>query len=613
MRMDRRLAGIGIALAAYAANPSLHATQRGETTKDATGSGSGTASAPASGTDLFIRPESARARDGRALLDGYFRQTRTTRRPVARRPSIDVVIATVPDPLDSHLDYEFDAELAAIRQAFELSGYLIDRFWLPWPLDREKSELAARSSRIDTTLYRRTYPGVILFRSIDGRRLRLLYLVGEVPTSGIHQGAFARALAERDSLRWDPRVSHGTRTLRIVGPAFTGGAAGLADALAAQAGMPGARRDSIDIISGAATGATARDFEGRSLRFAYHATVNSDTAFKLVIRNVLCGTMRIPATQIALLRESSTLYGAGLPPSPERGTAPTVGASCGYPFLDIPFPANISSLRSEYARTPLQGQPELALPGQGGSRIPLDLQDPARAMENPPVMSGLTPAMLDAMLDEIAVTLSTHRIRAVGVIATDARDKLFLAQQLRRRLRDVTLFTTESNLLLLRPEVSTTLRGTLVFATYPLHVDAQRWDTAGVNRRRLVFASDGSEGIFNATRLQLSDTASLAEYGLPGLADAPLYCGEGAVEWFRTRTAGQHSADLGARRGARGILAHLRLPHGERERAASGPPCRCRPQERSGPSSPRRDDPLPERDAAHPGARLSGAGAPAAR
>src|SRR5260221_140182 len=110
------------------------------------------------------------------------------------------VAAFIPDPLDSHLVYEFGAELAALRQAYEVSGYTIDRFWLPWTLDRQKTELSARNNRIDTIAYRHRFPGFILFRDITNTKLRVLYVLGEVPTSGMNATAFERALADRKAI-----------------------------------------------------------------------------------------------------------------------------------------------------------------------------------------------------------------------------------------------------------------------------------------------------------------------------------------------------------------------------------------------------------------------------
>ena len=487
------------------------------------------------GTDLFIKRDASRAHTGSDLLDAYFQSKRQTPRKDRLRDSLEVIIATLPDPLDSHLDYEFDAELAAMRQAVEVSGYVIDRFWLPWPVDREKAELATRLNRIDTTTYRRHHPGVVLFRQTEGTGLLLLYLVGDVPTSGMQVDAFDAALADRRAVLSDPRIIRRSRKVRVIGPAFTGGATPLREALVRLRRREGlAFDDSIVVISGSATGTAVKQIvDDSAMRISYHATVHSDAVLERVERNVLCKRLKIRQSEIALLKESSTQYGAlsstpRLPP-PARGKAvPRIDDDCTTRALEIPFPANISNLRSEYARAPAQLQNDASIAtGSSQSRIQLNLQDPSRAMEHPQVMSTLTPAIVDGLLDQVAQTLSAHHIRAVGIIATDARDKLFLAEQLRKRMHDLTLFTTESNILLVRRDVNASLRGMLVFATYPLQLDAQRWDTAGVGRHRYAFASDGAEGVFNAARLQVSDSSRLAEYGVAGMGDAPLYCDYG--------------------------------------------------------------------------------------
>ena len=522
---------VAVAAAGSAARSPTQATQ------------AATVTAKESGTDLFVKSDVRRARRGTDLLDAYFQSPVAGRRQGRQRVPLDVVIATLPDPLDSHLDYEFDAELAAIRQAFEASGYVIDRFWLPWPIDREEGEVAARLNRIDTGSYHRSFPGVILFRKADGTSLRLLYIVGEVPTNGMHIAAFNAALAGRTAALADLRVSREGGTLRIIGPAFTGGAPALREALlrirTSPSGTTPLRRrrgnplnsgdDYIFVISGSATGNAVKGIvEADTLawpRVRFNATVHSDTVIGLVERNVLCTRLHIKGNEIALLRESSTQYGAL-----QRDTA-SRSDDCSSGMLEIPFPANISNLRSEYARAPagLQGD------RTPGSRISLNLQDPSGAMEQPQMMSLLTPAIVDALLDQVSQTLSGHHIRAVGIIATDARDKLFLAEQLRRRMKDLTLFTRESNILLVRRDVNIALRGMLVFATYPLQLDAQRWDSSGVGHRRYAFASDWAQGVFNATRLHLEARPHLAEYGVHDMGDASLYCDR---EGIRTRTHG---------------------------------------------------------------------------
>src|SRR5213075_2968451 len=51
---------------------------------------------------------------------------------VSRRTPLHVLYATLPDPVDSRLDWAYDAGLESVRRAFEEHGFVTDRFWLPW-------------------------------------------------------------------------------------------------------------------------------------------------------------------------------------------------------------------------------------------------------------------------------------------------------------------------------------------------------------------------------------------------------------------------------------------------------------------------------------------------
>ena len=72
-------------------------------------------------------------------------------------------------------------------------------------------------------------------------------------------------------------------------------------------------------------------------------------------------------------------------------------------------------------------------------------------------------------------TINREHVSTVGLMATDARDKLFLAQELARYAPDVSIFTAESDSLYAHPDYSSFLRGALVASTYPLHSGNQRW------------------------------------------------------------------------------------------------------------------------------------------
>src|SRR5206468_4079111 len=116
-------------------------------------------------------------------------------------------------------------------------------------------------------------------------------------------------------------------------------------------------------------------------------------------------------------------------------------------FLSIPFPMNIGSLRAELEASGAPREPDAP-----HSRARLTLRDPDRPGDRPSLSSQLTTPTNELMMDEIERAVTSHRVRAVGILASDVRDKLFLATELRRRLHDVQLFTFEGNSLFLVPE-----------------------------------------------------------------------------------------------------------------------------------------------------------------
>lgn len=93
------------------------------------------------------------------------------------------LVATLPDPIDSHLQLTFDAALAAITRAFEQHGYVLDRFSLPWSDELRQRPLTGRPDR-----QKYKQPGAVLFRKARETRefdkgdtcdLIMLRLVGE--------------------------------------------------------------------------------------------------------------------------------------------------------------------------------------------------------------------------------------------------------------------------------------------------------------------------------------------------------------------------------------------------------------------------------------------------
>src|SRR5205823_8746551 len=110
------------------------------------------------------------------------------------------------------------------------------------------------------------------------------------------------------------------------------------------------------------------------------------------------------------------------------------------------------------------------------SAVRMSLKDPSSSTEGPPAFSDLTAPSIDIELDHIARVLVAHRISMLGILATDVRDRIFLAAEMKKRMRDVQLVLLGSNVLYLRPDFNDYLRGMLVITTYPLFFENQWWD-----------------------------------------------------------------------------------------------------------------------------------------
>jgi hypothetical protein len=100
----------------------------------------------------------------------------------------------------------FDRYIGAIQRASEASGYVLDRFELPWNekeegeatkvanvvLDRlEIDRIAGTETKPDSQLLsHERSPGIILFRGRDNpSELLVVFLIGETPTAGVQKGA----------------------------------------------------------------------------------------------------------------------------------------------------------------------------------------------------------------------------------------------------------------------------------------------------------------------------------------------------------------------------------------------------------------------------------------
>ena len=198
----------------------------------------------------------------------------------SQKTSITFVIATVPDPRDSSLGYIYDRHLAAIQLASQRADYVLDRFDLPWNDKEDKTiqqgktiekykldRLGVRKlpEENDQKTQRQPLPrhqreaGLILFRQPFGeethKKILLLFLVGETPTSGIHKSALIDALKQ---IHWlcttlDRQQNPECQSLPVLAPTFSGSIDSIITALEKWRGDSPEWPKRFNMISGSAT------------------------------------------------------------------------------------------------------------------------------------------------------------------------------------------------------------------------------------------------------------------------------------------------------------------------------------------------------------------------
>jgi hypothetical protein len=460
---------------------------------------------------------------------------------------IDCLVATIPDPIDSQFQMTYDRHLEAMTRALESAGYVLDSFSLPWsspllpPKDRVRHDKVS-ADRYGCILLRRGVTGVQSTTG-DVNELFLLLLVGETITAGVDRVAFSEALdvaAEVESARTS--ISHCppsplSMRIHLLGPTYSGTASSIRRGVNewwehfSQSHHVEAFRCNVTIVSGTATSQSNRDILNfcnptSGLASTFQATVIPDDFALSNIVDYLVNERGIPLEKIVLLREGNTSYGSAFGGSntgtktAERGNDTPANATS---WLDsrgatlktpqsIPYPVGLSRVRSEYQKQSLLASDmrNAPVPAANSRRnLDLTLEQPPYAIDLLPVYSEATTAANDVTLEHIMRSIVREDMRAVGLMGTDVRDKLFLAQHVRRLAPDVLLFTLHSDVLFTHAEYVKSMEGMVCAATYPLFSGTQRWTSAVPSRSGppLQFQTDSCQGIYNATLLLIANDA----------------------------------------------------------------------------------------------------------
>jgi hypothetical protein len=436
--------------------------------------------------------------------------------------SVRFLIATLPDPIDSYSDWQFDPAMDAIQEAAGASGYVLDRFLFP-DVERTRSFAKpggdpAKLPRTDG-LQHTQQPGVVLFRMdlpdrLERRKKRLLvvFVVPETPTAGIHAPAFDAAV--RTIERW--RTPSHSDPVLVLGPYFSGTSPSMARELRM---LPLA--DSVRVISGSATADDNRRIFA-SEHIDFHATVPPDSAFDCAMTSFLqtqFGRFSIADLQrYAKLQESNTAYGNfRVPPPDEPQETPDAGSSAASrrsgcfgmpPTVTLRFPLHISRLRSEQQpRSDTSASTTIGVPPKFR---PLQLGDNGLPTDQIPVFTAPTSGSYAEMsLVNLLSAIGRERIGVVNIMATDARDKLYLAREIARAHPNVLMYTSENDLLYAHPDYYSATNGMLIASAYSLSAQNRPWSRHewGVDERRQ-FPTSSAQGVYNAALALLNYSAA---------------------------------------------------------------------------------------------------------
>jgi len=479
--------------------------------------------------------------------------------------NLKFLLATVPDPIDSGLPHSFDRIIAAIQTAAQTQPYFLSDFDLPWEdcLSKGNSARSEGIPNFDFTLKTdksqpsisllaaeeqcqrrfRDIPGFLLLSSQrqTGVDLLFIYLIGESPTNGIQKPALITALKEisaycgwrADALQTISQASGpqsdtcSTKDLRVLGPSFSGSAPSLDLSFSYWLDLLQSIKPRLTMISGSATAVHVSekldgkdDFAGIRSRlgpsFSFRSMEIPDVVALqrfwdyLSAKQVCIGGQG--SVRVALLSEGNTAYGFH--------AGKVTGRNCAPEITVIPYPLHISQLRAaseKLRRIQREANPQPQTPTR---MLPLsDALEDTGQRRDVEIFSPANSATAEQVLANILSTVEHEGYKYVGIIASDVRDTIFLAQAVHEHAPGAVLFTFNADILFLHPEINPSLRGMLVVSSYPLNNSNQLWSLPSHSNVRLQFPDDASEAVYNATLALLDDEKDIVEFSPPFVDD----------------------------------------------------------------------------------------------
>jgi len=397
---------------------------------------------------------------------------------------VRALIAIVPDPVRTHMALNFDRVLEGLQLAAEKAGFVIDRYWLPWPAPNAASAAGQAVHAAPPVEPDEMEPGVVLFRRNANQAtaepiVLFAFLVADMSTAGIDGTQFSKAVSYVDEVmcpdQEDPKAPcPAAQPVRVVGPSFSG-------SLSSLRRLTDASEHHFTAYSGSVSSACAiaeqgllerwpeacqkppRDYEAiRSHKLSFRTFVHgAESAIAHFVRSIPALDCTPP--QIAMLSEAATTFGEAVV---DRRL--TMSEGC---ITTFAFPREIASLRN--ASRAGAGSPQQKTSSQPASGqaqfLPFDLTDRTNSSDAPPDYSQPQgPVSKEAVLMNIAASLRRAHYRYIGISGSNVLDVLFLTDFLRAVCPDARLFMIGGDLLFERQFDNAPYIGTLALTTYPL-------------------------------------------------------------------------------------------------------------------------------------------------
>ena len=384
--------------------------------------------------------------------------------------SVTAIIATVPDPVHTHLALAFDRTVEAILQAAADNNYVSSYYWLPWRTRHSGLKLVESAGDFEPghDPERERQPGLMILRPASADppdsfiRVIYLFLVAETPTQGVDGFQLQNAFLYETDLRKALRDNGGQFStgaaghLSIIGPQYSGSAASLRAGIDAVQKNQRLGATEFEVTGASTTRLPVRQLESSSLGIPYLSFGdNRDYDTEALIRRI--DLSNYDRERVALLVEDNTAFSAAEGTSWELWKGAKV----------ISFPREISLLRNAQAT---DSQTGTSAPSSGpfSPYLHFSLKDYSAQDSIPQFSRENTPLSQEAVLMTIARQLHRYRAQFIAIVASNSLDQIFLAQFLHRACPDARLLFFVADLLMAREVDNVPFIGSITITPYPL-------------------------------------------------------------------------------------------------------------------------------------------------